>query len=152
RHSWVFSLDAECCSRHSDLREARADRRLAGDEGCASRRATLLSIEVREVGAFFCNAIDVRRAISHDAVVVAADVEPTDIVRHDEKNVRLLRRHEDLQRVDCARLFPLQATRGYEFQRLDLGPIARLTLLLPTRIRAAHVFRVACWKSEGQTN
>jgi len=50
----------------------------------ATRGATLLAVEVREHRAFFGDAIEVGRAIAHDAVVVATEVEPADVVRHDE--------------------------------------------------------------------
>ncbi len=67
--------------------EAGADRRLSGDERRASRRATLLAVEVCEHRTFFGDPVDVGRPISHQAVVVAARVEPANVVGHDEKNV-----------------------------------------------------------------
>ena len=50
--------------------------------------AALLPVEVGEHRAFFGNMIDVRRAVTHDTVIVATDVKPADVVGHDEKNVR----------------------------------------------------------------
>jgi hypothetical protein len=66
---------------------------LAGDECRTSCGTALLSIPIREEGAFPGDAIDVRRAIAHYTEVVGADVVPADIVAHDEKNVRFLRCH-----------------------------------------------------------
>jgi len=76
-------------SRQANLGEAGADRRLPRDERRAAGGAALLAVEVREVRALLGDAIDVGRAVAHHAVVVAADVEPADVVGHDEKNIRV---------------------------------------------------------------
>ena len=60
-----------------------------GDECRTASGAALLAVEVREHRAFLGDAVDVRRAIAHDAVVVATEIEPADVVGHDEENVRL---------------------------------------------------------------
>jgi hypothetical protein len=66
---------------------------LSGDEGGAACGATLLAVEVGEHRAFSGDAVDVRRPVAHDAVVVATDVEPSDVVGHDEQDVWLALGH-----------------------------------------------------------
>ena len=83
------AFSPESGARHADLCQTGADRRLAGDEGGAAGSAALLPVEVGEHRAFLGDPVDVGRAVAHDAVVVATDVEPADVVRHDEENVRL---------------------------------------------------------------
>jgi hypothetical protein len=58
------------------------------------RRAALLSIPVSEKRAFFGDAVNVLGAVSHDSVVVRADIEPADIVTPDDQNVRFLICHD----------------------------------------------------------
>ena len=43
-----------------------------------------------ELAAFSGEAVDVRRAIAHQALVVSADVPVSDIVSHDEEDVRFV--------------------------------------------------------------
>jgi hypothetical protein len=64
---------------------------LAGDEGGAARSATLLGIKIREHRTFPGDAVDIGRLVSHDAMVVTAGIEPTNVVDHDEKNVGFVR-------------------------------------------------------------
>ena len=90
----IFGSQADVGSRQSNLRQPRTNRRLSGDECCAACGTTLLAVPVGEERSFFGDAIDVRRAISHHAQVVGADVVPADIVAHDEKDVRFLISHE----------------------------------------------------------
>ena len=84
--------EAELGAGQADLGQAGADRRLAGDEGGAAGGAALLAIPVGEDRAFLADAVDVGRAVAHDAHVVGADVEPADVVAHDEQDVRLAAR------------------------------------------------------------
>ena len=81
--------EPEFRARQADLGQAGADRRLAGDEGRAAGRAALLAVPVGEDRAFLADAVDVGRAVAHDAHVVGADIEPADVVAHDEQDVRL---------------------------------------------------------------
>src|SRR5262249_46301527 len=74
----------------ADLRQASADGRLAGDKCRASGRATLLAIPVGEQSPFLGQPVDVRRAISHHAVVVRTQVEPPDVIAPNDQNVGLL--------------------------------------------------------------
>jgi hypothetical protein len=48
----------------------------------------LLTVPVSEHRAFFGDAIDVRRAVAHDAVVVGTDIVPADVIAPDYKNIR----------------------------------------------------------------
>ena len=89
RDRGILRFDPQRGAGHADLGEAGADRLLAGDEGGTAGGAALLAVEVGEHRAVLGDAVDVRRAVSHEAVVVAADIEPADVVRHDEENVRL---------------------------------------------------------------
>ena len=91
RDGHVFGLDPQGGARHANLGQARADRLLARDKSRTASGAALLAIEVREHRALAGDAIHVRRPITHDAVVVTAQIEPSNVVGHDEENVRLAR-------------------------------------------------------------
>ena len=109
----VLGLQAERGARHADLREAGADRRLPGDEGGAAGGAALLPVEVGEHRAFLRDAVEVGRAIAHQAVVVAAEIEPADVVGHDEQDVRLVGLRHYLfspPRLQCSPCAPLTRT------------------------------------------
>ena len=96
----VFGFDAQRGAGHADLGEARADRLLAGEERGTAGGAALLAVEVGEHRALAGDAVHVRRAIPHQAVVVATEVEPADVVRHDEENVRLVGLRHRVLRAD----------------------------------------------------
>ena len=85
----VFLLHALRGARQADLGEARADRRLPGDERGTTGSATLLAIPVGEHRALACEAVDVRRPVTHHALVIGADVEAADVVTPDHEDVRL---------------------------------------------------------------
>src|SRR5262249_55566828 len=85
----ILGLQTQIGAGETDLGETGADRRLPGDERGAAGGAALLPVPVGEVAAFFRDAIDVGRAITHDPVVVEADVEPADVVAPDDEDVRL---------------------------------------------------------------
>ena len=84
----VLGAQAEVGGRQPDLGEARAQGRLAGDEGRAARRAALLGVVVGEHHAFAGDAVDVRRAVAHQAERIGADVGLADIVAEDDEDVR----------------------------------------------------------------
>ena len=86
----IFGLQADIRARQADFRQSGADGRLPGDERRASRRATLLPIPIGKPRAFFGDAVDVGRLITHDATVVAARVKPSDVVTHDDEDVGFL--------------------------------------------------------------
>ena len=71
----------------ADGRQAGAQRDLAGDEVGAARRAARLGVVVGEHHALRGELVEVRRLAGHDAPVVGADVEPADVVAHDEEDV-----------------------------------------------------------------
>jgi hypothetical protein len=82
--------------RHADIRTRLAHRgeagpqgKLAGDEVRAPRGAACLGVVVGEAHALGGEPIKVRRLARHDSLVIGADVEPTDVVAHDDKNVGL---------------------------------------------------------------
>src|SRR5262249_3826345 len=56
----------------------------------AARCATLLAVPVGEQRAFPGNAVDVGSAVAHNAKVVGAEVEPSDVISPDDQDVRLL--------------------------------------------------------------
>ena len=89
--------DGRCCIRHADRRtgltdggESSADGQLAGDEVRAARRATCLGVIVGEPHAFLGELAQVRGLAGHDALVVGLDVKPSDVIAHDEEDVRFL--------------------------------------------------------------
>ena len=74
--------------------QAGAYGRLAGEEGGASGRATVLAVPVGEQGTFPCDAVNVGGFVPHGAQVVRADVVPPDVVAPDDDDVGLLLPHE----------------------------------------------------------
>src|SRR5262245_54970398 len=89
RDGGVFRLEADRRAGDAHFREAGAIAGLAGDERGAPRGATLLAVGVGETHPFVREAIDVRRAIAHQAVAVAAEIRDADVVAPDDENVRL---------------------------------------------------------------
>src|SRR5215467_5005787 len=89
RHARIIGPEPELRAGEADLGQSRADRRLPGDKGGAAGGATLLAVPVGENRSFPADPVDVWRAVSHHAHVVGADVEPADVVTHDEQNVGL---------------------------------------------------------------
>src|SRR5262245_58234096 len=83
----VLGAQADVGTGKSNLGETGADRRLSSDKCGASGSATLLAIPVGEHRAFPGDAVDVRRTVTHDPMIVGADIEPTDVVGHDHENV-----------------------------------------------------------------
>ena len=80
--------------RHADVgagladgRQPRAQGDLAGDEGGPARRAAGFGVVVGEQHALRGQLVEVRRLAGHHAAVVGADVEPADVVAHDEHDV-----------------------------------------------------------------
>src|SRR3989442_1648709 len=67
-------------------------RQLTGDEIRASGGAACFGIVVTESHAFRRQTIEVGRLPRHDALMIGADIEPADIVTHDEEDVRPLLR------------------------------------------------------------
>ena len=72
--------------------EAGAQRNLPGDEIGAAGGATRFGVIVGEAHAIGGELVEIRRLAGHDALVIGADIEPADIVAHDDENVRLCSR------------------------------------------------------------
>src|SRR5262245_35369689 len=101
RDVWVLGAHAEFGPREPNLGQARAQATLAGYERRAARRAALLAVIVGEEHSFFGNAVDVGRAIPHQAPRVDAEVRLPDVVPPENQEVRLLvRRHHTSPSVD----------------------------------------------------
>ena len=101
-------------ARLADGRQAGADRQLTGDEVRAAGRATRLGVVVGEAHALGGEPVEVRRAPGHNASVVGADVEPADVVAHDEDDVRPLSARWRLLRLclSCRRQAGGRESRG----------------------------------------
>ena len=76
----------------ADGGQTRAEGQLAGDEIGAPGGAARLGVIVGESHAVLGELVEVRRLARHDALVIGADVEPADVVAHDDEDVRLVRR------------------------------------------------------------
>ena len=66
--------DAVRISRHADRQQACSKRLLAENEGRPAGRAALLSIRVGKDDSFAGDAVDVRRAVAHQAAGVRTDL------------------------------------------------------------------------------
>ena len=91
RNGRVFLAQAEIRARQADLRQARAQPALAGDEGRATGGAALLAVIIRKDHALLGDEVDVGRAIAHHPIGVGADVRLTDVVAPDDDDMRFLR-------------------------------------------------------------
>ena len=83
----VFRLQADGGAGHADLREAGADRILAGDEAGAACGAALLRVVVGEEAAFVGDPVDVGGPVAHHAVAELADVPDADIVAPEDEDI-----------------------------------------------------------------
>ena len=75
----------------ADRGHSGTDRQLAGDEIRAASGAARLRIVVGKAHALGREPVEIRRFARHDALMISADVEPADVVAHDEEDVGLLR-------------------------------------------------------------
>ena len=89
--------EGDCLVRETDRRASLADRghsganrQFTGDEVRSTRRTACLGVVVGEPHAFGSHPVQIRRPARHHTLVVGADVEPADVVTHDEDDVRLL--------------------------------------------------------------
>ena len=97
----ILLLHAQIGTGKADFREAGPENALPCDVGGAAGRAGLFSIVVGEHHAFLGDAVDVRRAITHQSEGIGRDVRLTDIVAPDHQNVRPLRLCECGRRDHC---------------------------------------------------
>ena len=79
--------DAVRISRHPDRQKAGAEGLHPEDERGAAGGAALLAIAVGEDCAFACDAVDVRRAIAHEAHRVGADLRNADVIAEYHEDV-----------------------------------------------------------------
>ena len=90
---------------------------LAGDERGATGGAALLAVVIGELHALPGNAVDVRGAVTHQAVGVGADVRLADVVAPDDHDVGLL------LGLSGTRVRRCQARRCQRHQRRAVRPI-----------------------------
>jgi hypothetical protein len=76
----------------TDRGEAGAQRNLSGDEVGAAGGTARFRIIIGEAHAFSGELVEVRRLSRHHALMIGADVEPADVVTHDDEDVGLLAR------------------------------------------------------------
>ena len=81
-------LDAVRIARHADREQPGPEWLLAENERCASGRAALLAVGIGEDRALVRDAIDVGRAVAHQAHGVGADLRYADVVAEDDEDVR----------------------------------------------------------------
>ena len=82
--------DIGACLTHGG--QSGADRQFACDEIRATGGAARFSIVVGEAHSFRREPVEIRRLSRHDALMIGANIEPTNIVAHNEEDVRLLLR------------------------------------------------------------
>ena len=90
----VLGRHADVRAGHPHLGQAGAVDALAGDEGRPAGGAALLTVGVREAHPLVGDAVDVGRAIAHQAVAVAAQVRDADVITPEHHDVRLAIRHQ----------------------------------------------------------
>src|SRR5882672_2864362 len=101
--------------RSSDLLgEAGAIDALTGDEGRPAGRAGLLAIAVGEQHALLGEPIDVRGAVAHQPVRVAAQIRLADVVAPDDEDVGFFRLCHCSLLSGCSRRASCAHPRGYE--------------------------------------
>ena len=67
--------------------QASADRQLTRDEVSAASGAGRFGVVVGETHPLGGKFVEVRRLAGHDALVIGADIEPANVVAHDDDNV-----------------------------------------------------------------
>src|SRR6476660_4745761 len=90
RDRHIPCLQTFLSARQSNLEQSSTETRLTGDEAGTSGGTALLTIPVREQRAFLCDAVNIRRLVTHHALVVSADVPIADIVAPDDEDVGFL--------------------------------------------------------------
>jgi hypothetical protein len=74
----------------ANLCQPGAEKGLASDERGATRGTGLLGVVIGEECAFLGNMVDVRRLVAHHPVALDADVRYTDVIAHNDEDVRFL--------------------------------------------------------------
>ena len=80
----IFCGPADVRAGYTDLAHTGAVDALPADECRAARRTALLAIGVGETHALVGDAVDVRRAIAHQAVAVTTEIADPDVVAPDD--------------------------------------------------------------------
>src|SRR4029077_1186248 len=88
--SHVSRLQTRRRAGQSDFAQAGAQSALAGDERRAAGRAALFGVIVSEHHTFLCDAVDVRRLVSHQAKRVGADIGLPNVIPENNEDVRFL--------------------------------------------------------------
>ncbi len=86
----ILGAQADRRRRDPDLAQAGAEDALAGDERRSAGGAALLAVGVGEPHPLVGDAVDVGRAVAHQAVAVAAEVRDADVIAPDHEDVRAL--------------------------------------------------------------
>ena len=86
----------------TDCRETGAHRKFAGDEIGAAGGAACFGVVVGKPHAFGRKSVEIGRLPRHDTAMIGADVEPADIVAHDDEDVRRPARCRRLLRLRLA--------------------------------------------------
>jgi hypothetical protein len=89
----ILGLNALQSAGHPHRGQAGAHRELPGDERRPPRRAARLGVRIGKQDTLSGKPVDIGRLSAHESTVVGAHIEPTDIVGHDQQDVRLLARH-----------------------------------------------------------
>ena len=84
---WIFRLKSEIGAGHADFGQSGAEWILAGNEGGASSRTTLLAVVVGEGDTFVGDAVDVRRSIAHLAAAEVADIPDADVIAPEDQDI-----------------------------------------------------------------
>src|SRR5271169_6344638 len=90
----VFGLKSYRSAGHSDFGQASTERVLAGNEGCTTSSAALLSVPVSKRHSLVGDTVDVGGVVAHCAEAEAADVPYADVVAPEDQNIRLLCSHD----------------------------------------------------------
>jgi hypothetical protein len=93
----VFFSQSQVSARKTDFGQACSKWHLPSDECRATSGTALLRVVRYELTALFGEAVDVRRAVAHEPLVVGADIPIADVVSHDNEDVRLLLRKAALR-------------------------------------------------------
>ena len=137
----ILGLQPDRRAGQPDLAEPGAEDALAGDERRAPGGAALLAVGVGEAHPLVGDPVDVRRAVAHQPVAVAAEVRDPDVVAPDHEDVRLVRpsgvapspsrRRRTMQRK------PRWRHRGVDHLRLARGRAVAQAVVRRAEVRAA---------------
>src|SRR5215813_6764618 len=76
--------------RQTDFGQPGAQSVLAGNERGSPGGAALLAVAVGESHALLCDAVDIRRAVTHHPVAIATEVCDADVIPPDDENIWFL--------------------------------------------------------------